>query len=45
MSPFPIEAASILRVEADTEEGILIGGVTRIISADVPPAIDESKPN
>jgi hypothetical protein len=34
MSPFQVEAPCVLRVEADTEEGILLGGVTQIIGAD-----------
>jgi hypothetical protein len=34
MSPFQVEAPCVLRVEADTEEGILLGGVTQVTAAD-----------
>lgn len=34
MSPFQVEAPCVLRVEADTEEGILLGGVTQLIGAE-----------
>jgi hypothetical protein len=36
MSPFPVDAACTLRVEAETEEGILSGGTTWIHGVDAP---------